>query len=74
MTRSPVARLRNDRGVTVPADPIRTELSSDPADYLTGPTAGDSATEGGTTKDGAVAKFRNTTAVRQVGESGSSES
>jgi len=61
-------------------DPIRTELSRDPSDYLTGPTAGDNATEGGTTKDGAVARFRNSTAVRQVGEakpadeSGSSES
>lgn len=55
-------------------DPIRTELSRDPSDYLTGPTAGDNATEGGTTKDGAVARFRNSTAVRQVGESESDES
>ncbi len=47
-------------------DPIRRELSNDPADYLTGPTAGDNPTEGGTTKDGAVALFRNSTGVRPV--------
>jgi hypothetical protein len=51
--------------VTV-TDPIRRELSNDPADYLTGPTAGDNPTEGGTTKDGAVALFRNSTGVRPV--------
>lgn len=50
------------------SDQIRTELSNDPNDYLTGPTAGDNPTEGGTTKDGAVALFRQTTAVRQVDE------
>lgn len=48
----------------MPVEPIRTELSKDPADYLTGPTADDTATEGGTTKDGAVAKFRAQTTVR----------
>jgi hypothetical protein len=60
----------------MPAEPIRTELSNDPADYLTGPTSGDQATEGGTTKDGAVAKFRQQTAVRpaDAGDSGSSGS
>jgi len=61
----------------MPTEPNRTELSSDPADYLTGPTSGDNPTEGGTTKDGAVALFRSSTAVRQVDEqqsSGSSES
>lgn len=58
------------------ADTITTTLSNDPADYLTGPTAGDTATEGGTQKDGSVAKFRNASAVRPVdsAESSSSES
>ena len=50
----------------MPAEPIRTELSNDPADYLTGPTSGDNATEGGTTKDGAVAVFRQSVTVRPV--------
>jgi hypothetical protein len=56
----------------MPAEPVRTEISRDPADYLTGPTSGDNATEGGTTKDGAVALFRQETAVRPVdaGDSG----
>jgi hypothetical protein len=64
----------------VPADPIRTELSSDPADYLTGPTSGDAGTEGGTTKDGAVEKFTRQSTVRatdqeqQAGGSGDSGS
>jgi hypothetical protein len=40
------------------SEPSRTELSNDPADYITGPVLGESArTEGGTTKDGAVATF-----------------
>ena len=59
------------------ADTITTTLSSNPADYLTGPTAGDQATEGGTQRDGTVAKFRNASTVRPVetaDESGSSES
>lgn len=39
-------------------DPKRIELSNDPADYISGPTEGESSrTEGGTTRDGAVAKF-----------------
>ncbi len=50
----------------MPVEPIRTELSDNPEDYLTGPTSGDNPTEGGTTKDGAVALFRSTTAVRPV--------
>jgi hypothetical protein len=57
----------------MPAEPIRTELSNDPADYLTGPTSGDQATEGGTTKDGAVAKYRQQTAVRPVEQSSSGD-
>jgi hypothetical protein len=40
------------------SEPTRTELSSEPADYITGPVLGEAArTEGGTTQDGAVAKF-----------------
>lgn len=40
------------------SEPRRTELSNSAADYLTGPVAGESArTEGGTTRDGAVAVF-----------------
>ena len=40
------------------SEPNRTELSTDPADYLTGPTGGESSkTAGGTTRDGAVASF-----------------
>jgi hypothetical protein len=40
------------------SEPNRTELPTDPADYLTGPVAGESArTEGGTTRDGHVATF-----------------
>lgn len=40
------------------SEPNRTELPADPADYLTGPVAGESArTEGGTTRDGHVATF-----------------
>jgi hypothetical protein len=36
-------------------DPTRTELSSNPADYLTGPTSGSVNTrQGGTTTGGAV--------------------
>lgn len=50
----------------MPTEPIRTELSADPADYLTGPTSDDNPSEGGTTKDGAVALHRSTTTVRQV--------
>jgi hypothetical protein len=56
------------------ADTIRTELSNDPSDYLTGPTAGDNPSEGGTTRDGAVELHRQATAVRPVEQSGSSES
>jgi hypothetical protein len=33
----------------------RTELSADPADYLTGPTSGGNTRQGGTTRDGSVA-------------------
>jgi hypothetical protein len=58
----------------MPAEPQRVELSNDPADYLTGPTSGDNATEGGTTKDGAVALFRSETAVRPVQQSNEGES
>jgi hypothetical protein len=40
------------------SEPRRTELSADPADYLTGPTGGETnKTHGGTTRDGAVAAF-----------------
>jgi hypothetical protein len=40
------------------SEPTRTELSSDASDYITGPVLGESArTEGGTTRDGGVAKF-----------------
>jgi hypothetical protein len=52
----------------MPAEPNRIELSSDPADYLTGPTSGDAGTEGGTTKDGAVALFPRQSAVKPAGE------
>jgi hypothetical protein len=55
----------------MPADPIRTELSSDPAEYISGPTSGDRGTEGGTTKDGAVAVFPRQSTVRPADESGS---
>lgn len=48
------------------SDPIRRELSNDPQDYMTGPTAGDNPTEGGTQKDGSVALFRQSTMVRPV--------
>lgn len=66
----------------MPTEPQRTELSSDPADYLTGPTSDDPGTEGGTTKDGAVAVFPRQSTVRptdessstSTGESGTSES
>lgn len=61
----------------MPEDPIRTELSADAADYLTGPTSGDAGTEGGTTKDGAVAKFPRQSSVRAAdttGDAGTSES
>jgi len=50
----------------MPAEPSRTELSSNSADYLTGPTSGDRGTEGGTTKDGAVALFPRQSSVRPV--------
>jgi hypothetical protein len=40
---------RNDEDTT------RTELSADPADYLTGPTSGGNTRQGGTTRDGSVA-------------------
>lgn len=40
-------------------NPQRTELSSDPADYLTGPTSGRSR-QGGTTRDGGVAYVTGT--------------
>lgn len=40
------------------SEPARTELSDKAEDYLTGPVHGESArTEGGTTRDGGVAKF-----------------
>jgi hypothetical protein len=40
------------------SEPNRTELPDNPADYLTGPVAGEGArTEGGTTRDGHVATF-----------------
>lgn len=40
------------------SEPARSELSSDSADFLTGPVHGEAArTEGGTTRDGGVAKF-----------------
>jgi hypothetical protein len=54
--------------VSVPAEPIRTELSADAADYITGPTAGDPGTEGGTTKDGAVALYPRQSTVRPTDE------
>jgi hypothetical protein len=39
-------------------EPRRTELSNDPADYLTGPVEGEAAkSNGGTTRDGGVAAF-----------------
>jgi hypothetical protein len=60
------------------SDTVTSKLSDNPADYLTGPTSGDSPTEGGTTKDGQVAKMRTAGVVRPVedspSESGSSES
>ncbi len=58
----------------MPVEPIRTELSDDPADYITGPTADDNPTEGGTTKDGAVALYPRQAAVRPVDDSGTSGS
>lgn len=40
------------------SEPARTTLSDDSSDYLTGPVHGEAArTEGGTTRDGGVAKF-----------------
>jgi hypothetical protein len=40
------------------SEPTRTKLSNDASDYMTGPVAGEAArTEGGTTRDGHVAKF-----------------
>lgn len=40
------------------SEPRRTELSDDPADYLTGPIRGEAArSNGGTTRDGGVAAF-----------------
>ncbi len=50
----------------MPTEPRRTELSNNAADYLTGPTSDDPGTEGGTTKDGAVAVFPRQAAVRPV--------
>jgi hypothetical protein len=50
----------------MPTEPQRTELSSDPADYLTGPTSDDAGHEGGTTKDGAVAVYPRQSTVRPV--------
>lgn len=35
-------------------DPTRTELSSNAADYLTGPTSGGQSRQGGTTRDGSI--------------------
>ncbi len=52
----------------------RTELSDNPSDYLTGPSASDHPTEGGTQKDGTVVKVRSEAPVRQVGTSEPSES
>jgi len=40
------------------SEPSRTKLSNDASDYMTGPVSGEAArTEGGTTRDGHVAKF-----------------
>lgn len=40
------------------SEPARTKMSNKASDYLTGPVAGEGArTEGGTTRDGHVAKF-----------------
>jgi hypothetical protein len=40
------------------SEPTRTKLSDKASDYLTGPVGGESSrTEGGTTRDGQVAKF-----------------
>lgn len=61
----------------MPAEPIRTEISSDATEYISGPTSGDAGTEGGTTKDGAVAKFPRQASVRatdNTGDAGTSES
>jgi hypothetical protein len=55
----------------MPAEPNRTELSADPAEYITGPTSDDAGHEGGTTKDGAVAVFPRQSTVRPADESGS---
>jgi hypothetical protein len=53
-------------------EPRRTELPDNPADYLTGPTGGESSrTSGGTTNDGAVAAFgssRDNTDGGEVGD------
>jgi hypothetical protein len=51
-------------------EPRRTELSSDPGDYLTGPVQGSAKSNGGTTRDGGVAAFgasREDTAGGEVG-------
>lgn len=40
------------------SEPARRAISDDPADFLTGPTGGESArTEGGTNKEGGVSVF-----------------
>lgn len=45
------------------ADQNRTELSTDPADYISGPTGSQaSRTQGGTTRDGGVAVVGDDTA------------
>lgn len=52
-------------------EPRRTELPTDPADYLTGPVQGEAAkSNGGTTRDGGVAAFGASREDTEGGEVG----